>query len=185
MDRSKINKLEELINAVLFHDLQLARALIHARVNVNGKNCMKVSPLCLAAAMGNLAMVKLLLKAGARINAREDNLRATPLIRAAWGSRHGLNADRSFQVIKYLVHAGAQLNARDRFGHTALFGARSECRQAVAYLTNKGCILDSKSHVISKEMRGRMMAEDIWQDMRTQAYENQWDKYRVEVLRSL
>lgn len=73
--------------------------------NVNGIDEEKRSHLHLAAALGNVDVVKLLIAAGARCNVRDDNF-LSPLHRAC-RNNHDL-------VVKSLIDAGANIDDRDR-----------------------------------------------------------------------
>jgi ankyrin repeat protein len=68
-----------------------------------------------AAEYGSREIVELLLKAGAKVNARNKQ-GTTPLINAA---RSG-----TIENVRTLIHAGADLNLHDEDGHSALWYAR-------------------------------------------------------------
>ena len=79
-------------------------------------------PLCRAARDGDLALVRTLLTRGANPNIRDEN-DDTPLIWVAWA--HALSSpDNGIPdyegVAKLLMESGANVNARDRGGRTAL-----------------------------------------------------------------
>lgn len=65
---------------------------------------------------GTPSEVEVAVEEGAAVNSQSSNLGSTPLMHAAWR-----NEDP--RVIRALVEAGAQVNARDRLGRTALMFA--------------------------------------------------------------
>ena len=67
-----------------------------------------------AAATGNLVQARMLLKQGAKVDARDQH-GDTPL---HWAAGHGYP-----EMVKLLISKGADVNARDRHGQTPLFGA--------------------------------------------------------------
>ncbi len=72
------------------------------------------TPLHIAAASGNLAIVRLLVANGADVHARSPD-GSTPLHRAAY-TEH-------IEVVRFLVEQGSDVNARDRIGDTPLHNA--------------------------------------------------------------
>lgn len=72
------------------------------------------TPLGFAASSGSTELVRLLLEAGADVNAMNDD-GETPLMRAAASQEEGHN-----HVVALLIEAGANATARDRNGGTAL-----------------------------------------------------------------
>jgi ankyrin repeat protein len=67
---------------------------------------------------GDLAKVELIVKKGANVNSAEPKKKRTPLMLAA--------TKRNLDVVRFLVEKGADVNARDSDGQTALMYA---CRQ--------------------------------------------------------
>ena len=61
--------------------------------------------------------VRLLLDRGADVNAKSTNTGTTPLLQAC-------ESDSPIEVIKLLLDRGAKTNVEDRFGYSALKGAR-------------------------------------------------------------
>ncbi len=102
-----------LIEAVEESDLKRAQKLIAKGADVNQQNSYGYSALFLAAASGDTKIVKLLLDAGANVNARGPT--GSALARAAQQGNP--------EIVRLLLQAGAELEAKDSSGWTALFSA--------------------------------------------------------------
>ena len=86
--------------------------LLKAGAEIEARGCNGWTPLQMAACRGYLDKVKVLVEAGADINARlEIDAEETVLMEAAFGG----NAD----VVRFLLQKGADPTARDSFGRTA------------------------------------------------------------------
>lgn len=122
---------QELPEAVLANQVDVARRLIAGGANVRAADAHGVTPLSIAALNGNAEMVKVLLAAGA-------DARAT----LAGGETVLMTAARSGSVeaVKALVEAGADVNAAEpRRGQTALLWAAVEGHAGVVeYLISRG-----------------------------------------------
>ncbi|XP_015126732.1 protein fem-1 homolog CG6966 [Diachasma alloeum] len=77
----------------------------------DGETIEGAPPLWCAAAAGHLALVKLLVKRGARLNSTTTT-NSTPLRAACF--------DGHFEIVKFLVQHGADIEAANRHGHTCL-----------------------------------------------------------------
>jgi len=98
-------------------DIRVVRALLSAGADVNVRNRYGSTPLREAAGYAhNLPAVQALLAAGAQVDARNGNDGCTALARAA--QRHN-----DVQVVRTLLDAGADANARCRDGSTPLMQA--------------------------------------------------------------
>ena len=76
-------------------------------------------------------MVNLLLRAGAEVNAKKISNGYTALMVAA--------EDSSAEILHRLIAAGADVNARNKFGETALMRARkAERSDAISILKRAG-----------------------------------------------
>ena len=93
-----------------------------------------VTPLADASWRGHLEAVKILVKAGAKVEAK-DRLGRTPLIRAAYFGHH--------EVVKLLLNAGADPDVKDNEGRSALHYAIAHNKyEAGVALMEGGASLD-------------------------------------------
>ena len=118
------------------------------------------TPLLRAAKAGDADAVKLLLAAGARTDlavarAWKDNVGGITPLMAAAGLGYQINDTRgkfkteaqAIETIELLLDAGADINAKDDRGHTALFGAVFRGWTEVArFLVEKGARLDARNN---------------------------------------
>jgi ankyrin len=120
---------------VRVNDLETASALLRAGADPKLITRYGVTPMSLAAANGNAAMLKLLLEGGADPNA-PDGAGDTPLMTAAQVG--------SLDSVKTLLSAGATLDARDRnFQQTALMVAvRANHPDLVRYFIEQGAAVN-------------------------------------------
>jgi ankyrin repeat protein len=133
-----INNVSQIFgNAVMSENIPLVRYLISkgANVNVTVRN-YHMTPLMIASEVGNLNICRLLVHAGAHINA-QNAVRKTPLMFAA-----GSNNPNNLNIVRYLVEQGAHINMRNNMGVTALaMAAMSPKRNRIAiirFLMNEG-----------------------------------------------
>ena len=103
------------LNLATLHSSQatVARLVAEAGVDLEAASNWTSSPLFNAASRGDLAMVRLLVQAGARLEARagRDGAQLTPLIAAT--------ASGEPAVVEFLLSRGAELEAADDQGYTA------------------------------------------------------------------
>lgn len=104
----------------------------------------------LAAAAARDQVVKLLLKAGANPNASGNHRRSRPLHYAADGipDLPAFDGGKQVATLKLLLDFGAEIDAQDKNGATALHRAvRARCADAVRFLLNRCCnpIIRNKS----------------------------------------
>lgn len=83
-------------------------------LGVNSSNVDGFTPLHVAALHGHSALVALLIRHGANVNAR-TNQSATPL--------HLASQNSHIQVVRFLLECNAKLNKKDHFGNTPLIQA--------------------------------------------------------------
>ncbi|HJT88058.1 MAG TPA: ankyrin repeat domain-containing protein [Bryobacteraceae bacterium] len=120
-----------LMNAVLFANANCVRLLLEHGANPNTADAAGATPLMWA--IPDLAKVKLLVAAGADVNARSTNLRRTPLLIAA-------GYPESMPVLQFLLDHGADVHAKDRAGVHALGKAAiSGDVGVVRFLVEHGC----------------------------------------------
>ena len=101
------------VKLILTRTLALAGTFVFSLAIVNvlpGASKQRQRSFAQATMDGNLRRMRLLHFAGASINARGD--RCAPLFLAA--------ATGKAEAVRYLLDEGADVNARDEFGHTAL-----------------------------------------------------------------
>jgi ankyrin repeat protein len=111
----------------------------------------KDTALHVAAAGYRVEIAKLLLKAGANPNAAENHRRSRPLHYAADGYivSQLWNEKNQVAMIRLLLKAGAEINAQDKNGATALHRAvRTRCAAAVK------CLLDAGADTTIKNKPG-------------------------------
>jgi ankyrin repeat protein len=130
-------------SAVLRGDEPMVKTLLARRADLNSrlatgtflkrgsrefafdKFLVGATPFLLAARLGNLELMKVLASAGADLSVRLEDGR-TPLIVAAQGETTGARArggaaePRALAAVKLLIELGADVNAVDRRGNTAL-----------------------------------------------------------------
>jgi hypothetical protein len=104
-----------LIQMVHAGDLKKAKKLIANGTNVNQADDVGFPALSIAAGRGDENMAKLLLDAGANVNARSTTLQDTALARAAQNGNS--------QTVHVLLAAGAHVDDKDGAGWTPLFNA--------------------------------------------------------------
>jgi len=123
---------------VRVNDLETASALLRAGADPKLVTRYGVTPMSLAAANGNAAMIKLLLEGGADANTA-DGAGDTPLMTAAQVG--------SLESVKTLLAAGATLDARDKtFQQTALMVAvRANHPDLVRYFIEQGAAVNAQT----------------------------------------
>jgi ankyrin repeat protein len=117
--------------------------LIKAGANVNtADELQRSTPLMWASQSGSVDAVQMLLKAGALVDVR-DNLGRTPLI---WAQvTPGYRGRSNPEVVSVLIDAGANVNASDPDGVTALIlAARADLTESIKLLLAKGAQVNAK-----------------------------------------
>lgn len=129
-----------LINAVLQTDLAAATDLLRQGHDVNRKDTTGLTPLMIAAGLGNSRMVELLLAAEADVLVLDDRMGASALHKAAQSG--------AVDVARLLLERGAFINLQSpTFGHTPLIDAVWHKRAAmVKYLLDQGARTETLTH---------------------------------------
>ncbi len=117
---------------------ELQRLLAAGGVDVNAEN-REETLLYKAAFYGKIDFVRLLLRAGARVNARTSEHRCTALHVAA-------SRSDSLDILAELLAAGADANARSELGHTPLMRVHS-LSVAAFLLARPEIDLDARSSI--------------------------------------
>lgn len=126
---------EALQIAVRNGDVARVQALLEAGVSPRFHSRTGETPLHMAARADHVRIVRLLIGAGADVNAREATLGGTPLHKAA--------AQGALESVDALLVAGADFNLQDNKGDTPLHKAMIMGRESVTYrLTRMGARLD-------------------------------------------
>jgi ankyrin repeat protein len=95
--------------------LEIFQAMLDAGVEINPNTDIYMSPLGVAIHKDDPVMIKALIVKGADVNMVDRETGETPLMFAARYS--------TSEVVGVLLDAGAEVNAKDKNGRTALFAA--------------------------------------------------------------
>jgi hypothetical protein len=112
----------KLLTAVVANDIREIKSLLPF-VNIDCHDSLGRTPLMLAVFNGNTNVVKVLLEAGANVNARDIH-GSTPLIYVGLLTRID-----SEKIAEMLLKAGADIHARDAYGNSAHHYARPEIKK--------------------------------------------------------
>ncbi len=95
------------------------------------------------AAIGDIEGIKKFISKGVSINEAEPQFGHTPLMRAA--------INNQFAVIDFLLKNGADINATDKGGMTALaWSVNMEKFESFEFLLNKGAVFDTQDNLFGK-----------------------------------
>jgi ankyrin repeat protein len=133
------NKMNGLLAASFANDLESVYIFIDAGLDVNSKDIAGQTPLMNAAGRGNLAMTKLLLSKGADVKVVSDDKNSMGVKNGpiALGRFTALILASTYgppELVKTLLDAGADVNAKDVRGMTPLMLALSTDRQDAAVI---------------------------------------------------
>jgi ankyrin repeat protein len=151
-----------LIQAIEDSDPKRTQKLLGKGADPNERNSYGYPALSIAAGSGDTTIVKLLLAAGANVNARSVNLNDTALASAAERGHP--------EIVRLLVQAGADVEAKDGSGWTPLFGAAmSGNSETVKILLDAGADINARASkgwtaLKEAEMRGN---ENIVQQLKS------------------
>jgi len=112
---------------------QMASELIELGADVNLVNVYGRSALFYAVHYGHFKMVKILVAKGAQINLQTLN-GSTPLME---GVVRGLIVDDEIRIVHFLIDHGADVNIKDKEGHTALYYAKKNQDEGIVSLLRK------------------------------------------------
>jgi hypothetical protein len=124
-----------IFNSILQEDFEVVKEYIALKKKVNIQDHDKVSMLHIAAQSGNLDLIKLLIEAGAKINAK-DNQGRTPILMI-----ESDNEENFLKIFKLFIAKGADVNTRDKVesGMTLLMKAcESDSLKGVKFLLEAG-----------------------------------------------
>lgn len=128
-----------LLRALSTQDLPKARSLIAAGADVNASDQYGITPLMIAVA-DTTGAVQQLLTAGARVNAKDKIEGQTALFIAV---RKG-----DLSMCEVLVHHGADVNTKSKYGETPLIEAAAFCHTPVArFLVQSGADINASTQV--------------------------------------
>ncbi|CAB0000631.1 unnamed protein product [Nesidiocoris tenuis] len=117
--------------------------LLNYGANVNARTFQGYEPIHLAAATGNLEIVKLLLRNGAQVGAR-TTIDCTPL--------HFAIENGCYSVAKYLLSQGADIKARNKYGDDMLYSAIGGLQpHMVTFVLQNGIDVHNKYRVFTVE----------------------------------
>jgi ankyrin repeat protein len=145
----------ELVKALLAHgadpNLRMKTAPPRAGSTKNPQlpELVGATPLFLAAMAGDAAVMQALVDAGADAGLTPD-VRSTPLMAAAGAGRvlgeNTLSHARLLEAARLAVQLGADVNAADDFGNTALhYAAHHRIDAVVQFLVDRGARLDARN----------------------------------------
>ncbi len=152
-------------------DLEFAKVLIAAEVDIDAQNGYQNTPLYLAARNGHLQIAQVLIEAGADIDA-QNSYQNTPLHIAAKNGHlliaqdlitRGANInvqnkqcetplhlaieDKHLDITKFLIEAGADINTKNFWGNTPLhLAVRCADEATVKVLIGKGATINPKNY---------------------------------------
>ena len=141
-----------LFNAVLDNDIPKLKSLTDAKVELNVRSVDDITPLMAATIMNQPEVVRILLDAGADVNAK-DRMGWTALI-------HSASANNNIEIAETLINARSDINARGTHGNTALIMATLKGNMAfVKALVEAGADLNVSADTEGKGSTALSIAE--------------------------
>ncbi len=134
--------------AAYYGHLEIAEILISRGADLDAEDPDYSTPLYLATEQGYLEVVNFLISKGAKVNVKSARWGYTPLHRAAWGpvarrfGQHaetfGADPEEDYkEIVAFLIAKGAEINAPDNDGKTALDQATWSDKGETAALLRK------------------------------------------------
>ncbi len=141
-----------LFNAVLEDDIPKLKSLIDAKVELNVRSVDDITPLTAATILNQPEVVRILLDAGADVNAK-DITGWTALI-------HSASANSNIEIARALIKARSDINARGIHGNTALIMAALKGNIAfVKALVEAGADLNVSADIEGENSTALVIAE--------------------------
>jgi uncharacterized protein len=152
-----------LMNAVKNNDVAAVKQLIAQSVNVSELDASQDAPLVMAAYLGHVEIVRLLLEAGADVKAVDPGMKATALHAASYAGRteaarllieHHIDINKqgpyngytalhdaiwqnNIETARVIIEAGANLDLKSNDGETPLQFAKSKHRSEIAAMIER------------------------------------------------
>lgn len=144
--------------AAIGNDLETMRLMLDAGVDANAASATNLTPLVVASYHGNAAAAKLLLSKGAKVNVVAakptpfpfDSPKSGPIAIGDVTPLMAAASTDSFELVKLLVDAGADVNAKDSRKMTPLMFAVATNRQdpaIIRLLLDRGADVSAQSNV--------------------------------------
>lgn len=114
---------QELIHAARAGDMSKVNSCLAKGADVNAKDSVGMTALGCASKSGHLSTVEALVAGGADINTHYDPFGASALITAAYFNRP--------EILKFLISNGADVNAKNYSGQTALYFSKANDLTAI------------------------------------------------------
>jgi ankyrin repeat protein len=113
------------IDYAILPDVSLLKILLEAGANPDGTSNSASTPLDTAAYQGDIEPVIVLINAGANVN---GNNNTTPLMFAVKNQKYIKSKENGIKIMRALIAAGADINAQNEQGRTAIMSAAQQKR---------------------------------------------------------
>lgn len=137
------------MDSVLLGNLEMAVNAIKSGVDINAFSTEETTALWLAASIGNVSIVKLLIEVGVNLDLGREYDKQTPLMATIGNSilsetQDSVRKKRHLDIIKMLIQAGANVNLKTIEGWSALHLAASRNIEVVKVLVSAGANIHAK-----------------------------------------